>query len=1686
MKSIRRKALRVILYTFLALIVLTIGAVVALTLPGVQQRITRKAETFLQKKLGTRVEIGGVRVRFPVDIALEHFLLEDQQGDTLARAGNLVVAIGMWKLLNKTIEIQKITLENAAVFLHQKDSIYNFDFAALAFSSPNNSEPIPTEAPPDTTAAAWRLQLDLAELQLQNVHFLLQDDDAQSTTAAKIGRANTVIHKADLKNLYFELNDFSLSDANIQLISKKKSSGGGKPSPSYRFLFKNADIFRTHIVYSTTEMDVEANLEKTELNKFQIHSANDAIAIQSKGIQVENSAVAYRDPEATPTPGHFNAGDLDLTQLQAELPDFSFQNDSIFVRADALSGTDKSGVQVHSLQMTTLVTLKTIQIKHLQAQLNQTYVDGDVLLFKNDKATYDRMDVQLRKAKGIVGDLLILIPPPENETLSRLRSMPYEASGHLTGWLENLQTDNIQFRAGTGTMANFTGSVQQLTDPTKLGMHLKISRLESNRADLVQFMSVGDTPLDSLLAQPLPAHLVVSGDLDGTVSRLQLNMRGEISPLQTGPMSPPNVAPPKNVAEVSNVADVISTDIAQFEVAGILTEVDNPDRLGMDLRINRLDVPGNFVPKNLADLTLPDLTQITGTLRGTLAALHTDVKIKALRSATSSQLAFSGLLQNIRTPKQLGFDVVFDGSLARREIWAYLPDSMANQSFHLPDFVKINGQAKGNMQAAAAKTQIGLGDWGVIRADGTLRDDSIYLVDLVAENLLVNRLLVDSSLQPLKTLGFSAKIKGAGFDFGKTAQVQLAGKIDSVIWENLVLRDLTLNADVQGRRFTADFQSPDARVDVRAKASGDFTSNIPLLETDILLNCLDLRAFGRVERPTIVCMHILSHSEGFSLDTLTAKLTIEKIDLQYDTVHIRPGDLTLDVKLDNHQNDISLASDWLQGEAKGYFSLPDLPETLANIAEQYFAVDRTAIRPPTGTDSLFVTLKLLKTDVLTTGLLPGLTELAPMNLEGTLVARRNYFNFLLQMPRTNYLDWAVDSLNVRAFAGDTAAMFVVTTPLVKRGEQTFAENAVLDGRFLANVGDLSFTARSKDGRDRFMLALQALLNQQTKETRITLSPRQVIDFKEWTVNANNQIRIAPGGVDIRDFELTGDGQSVKVKGATSKNGLDFAVDIERLNFGNFDIFVTKILSELGGWADAHLTIRGTADAPQVRGKMQLHEASFTPVATNVRYELSETPLEFTASGVSLDGFSLRDPFGKTLDIRGKLATSDWKKIESNLTLHADRWQALNSAKQQNPVYFGELYVSLDGTVRGDLTQPDVQIAVKTAKASTFTYIYDVATQTLQHEGIVYFVQPPRPNARPLIYDAPVNMAPFTLSASIEIDSNLTISSVVNPVTGDDFRGKALGKLQFDLLANNNMTLSGQVELVRGVYNYSYQSVVKRNFDVMAGSTILWTGDANRPELNLKARYQFKASPYPLVVNQLSAASAAEAAAYRKPQTFFLETTLNGAATQPDVAFQFIYPASQKDGSIGRSVGGQPTDLVQSAVSTVNEDKNLLSRQVFGVLLLRNFVGENIGASTNISGGNPLKSGLSSFLTSQLNALSDQYLTWIDVDLTTTEGATNNSASTAEGSTNYQLRLQKSFFEDRLTFKLSGGTSVGGANGDEVHSALENASVEYALTSDGKWKMTVFSERGFELLNASSGNLRNSGLGLVLSREFGKR
>ena len=295
-----------------------------------------------------------------------------------------------------------------------------------------------------------------------------------------------------------------------------------------------------------------------------------------------------------------------------------------------------------------------------------------------------------------------------------------------------------------------------------------------------------------------------------------------------------------------------------------------------------------------------------------------------------------------------------------------------------------------------------------------------------------------------------------------------------------------------------------------------------------------------------------------------------------------------------------------------------------------------------------------------------------------------------------------------------------------------------------------------------------------------------------------------------------------------------------------------------------------------------------------------------------------------------------------------------------------------------------------------------------------------------------------------------------------------------------MNLAGRSEVKKGSYRYTYQQLVRRRFEVAPGSYLAWAGDPLNPDLQLTARYILRTSPYPLLLNWGAGTDVLNSSAGKSFQTFFLNFRMIGTLLRPELSINLEYPDTGSDEfsdtNIQRNSGNSD---IEDAVAALNQDEAQLSQQVFSLLIFNRFSGET-GGSESASQGT-IASGLNSFLTTQFNTLADRYFKFVDVQLETNQDATFGEDEQYTSTTNYNLRLQKSFMNDRLVFKVTGGASEDRGVDSQWRSSFENASVEYSLTPSGVFKIRAFSEDGLELLDTEG--YRNSGAGVVFTKEF---
>ena len=108
MNRFGRIVIKTILWIVGSIIALLLLLIFLIRLPSVQNYVVGKATTYLENKIGTRVDIGHIYINFPKKLELGDVYFADQSNDTLIAGESLMVDINMFKLLRNTVEINQL------------------------------------------------------------------------------------------------------------------------------------------------------------------------------------------------------------------------------------------------------------------------------------------------------------------------------------------------------------------------------------------------------------------------------------------------------------------------------------------------------------------------------------------------------------------------------------------------------------------------------------------------------------------------------------------------------------------------------------------------------------------------------------------------------------------------------------------------------------------------------------------------------------------------------------------------------------------------------------------------------------------------------------------------------------------------------------------------------------------------------------------------------------------------------------------------------------------------------------------------------------------------------------------------------------------------------------------------------------------------------------------------------------------------------------------------------------------------------------------------------------------------------------------------------------------------------------------------------------------------------------------
>jgi hypothetical protein len=319
-----------------------------------------------------------------------------------------------------------------------------------------------------------------------------------------------------------------------------------------------------------------------------------------------------------------------------------------------------------------------------------------------------------------------------------------------------------------------------------------------------------------------------------------------------------------------------------------------------------------------------------------------------------------------------------------------------------------------------------------------------------------------------------------------------------------------------------------------------------------------------------------------------------------------------------------------------------------------------------------------------------------------------------------------------------------------------------------------------------------------------------------------------------------------------------------------------------------------------------------------------------------------------------------------------------------------------------------------------------------------------------------------ISLNIEADDRSQLTIVMDELNGDNIKVKGNAQLNTGITPNGQLYLLGLYELTEGAYDLTLE-VLKRQFTIEKGSTLLWTGDPMKAEIDITAVYTVSAD--------LAALGEAGARYGKLPLDVLLK--IQGNLTAPIIDFD-LRAAS----TVPRETAtGIDNDRV---FDELRNNRANMNKQVFALLVLNSFLtDQSSGALSNANPEAMARQSVSQLLSDQLNTLASDLIKGVNLNFDL-----NSSLEGASARTDLSVGLSKAFLNDRLTIAVGRNFEIESGNRTEHSTELfDNVSVNYALSKDNRYIFRAYRKNQFQ--SVLEVFVVETGVSLIMNLDYDK-
>lgn len=536
--------------------------------------------------------------------------------------------------------------------------------------------------------------------------------------------------------------------------------------------------------------------------------------------------------------------------------------------------------------------------------------------------------------------------------------------------------------------------------------------------------------------------------------------------------------------------------------------------------------------------------------------------------------------------------------------------------------------------------------------------------------------------------------------------------------------------------------------------------------------------------------------------------------------------------------------------------------------------------------------------------------------------------------------------------------------------------------------------------------------------------------------------------------------SVKGYILPTKKGLDLHIRADSTNLKFLEFFTKDIASDVKGHATGNVRLFGGFKSLNLEGSV-LADAEFKINVLNTTFGIRKDSVVLVPDHIRFRNLTLYDSESHTGKLNGDLWHQNLKNLSYRFHMDTNNMLVFNTKESPDYQFYGTVYGTGNVLLNGNPSGLNVDVSMRTNKNTNFVYITGITTSATNNQFINFVDKTPkRPIHNTIFTDMETPLIkkeediPIDIRLNFQIDAtpDATMKIVIDPVAGDYISGRGNGNIRMDYFNKGDMKMFGTYTLDQGMYKFSLQEIIRKDFIIKSGSTLNFNGDLFNANMDILASYTVNSA-------SLSDLGLGENFSQNNVKVNCI-MNLTGNLLKPTIKFDLELP----------NVNEEEKELVKTAINTEEQ----MNMQILYLLGIGKFYTYDYANNGNGQSSNTMNSVLSSTLSGQLNNMLSQVINSNNWNFGTT-------LSTGEkGWTDMEV-------EGMLSGQLLNNRLLINGNFGYRDNPMANTNfvgdfyVEWLLTRSGELRLKGYNQTNDRYYTKTT--LTTQGIGIVYKKDF---